>query len=90
MSHTLIFSSKDKWICTSDIGTVKKKVDIRYLNSLFMGESAEVDVLEYFNSCVESVEKKSKILQVFSDGPNVNLSFLRILDKHRRMLSSIH
>ena len=38
----------------------KERVDIRYLNSLFMGKSAEVDVLEYFNSCVESVEKKAK------------------------------
>ena len=25
MSHTVIFSSNDKWICTSNIGTVKKK-----------------------------------------------------------------
>ena len=49
----------------------------------FMGKSAAIDVLEHFNSCVESIEKH-KILQVFSDGPNVNLSFLKLLDEHRR------
>ena len=48
-----------------------------------MGKSAAVGVLEHFNSCVESIEK-NKILQVFSDEPNVNLSFLKILDEHRR------
>ena len=45
--------------------------------------SAVVDVFEYFNPSVESIEKP-KILQVFSDGPNVNLSHLKILDDHRR------
>ena len=50
-----------------------------------MGKSAAVDVLEHFNSCVESIEK-NEILQVFSDGPiNVNLSFLKILDEHKRV-----
>ena len=57
----------------SDIGTVKKKEWM----------SAVVDVLEHFNSCVEIIEE-NKILQVFSDVPNVNLSFLKILDEHRR------
>ena len=45
-----------------------------------MGKSAAVDVLEHFNSCVESSKKK---LQVFSDGLNVNLSLLKILNEHR-------
>ena len=58
------------------------RVNIHYLNSSFMGKSAAIDVLEHFNSCVESIEKH-KILQVFSDGPNVNLSFLKFLDEHR-------
>ena len=40
-------------------------------------------MLEHFNSCVESIEK-NKILQVFSDGPNVTLSFLKTPDEHRR------
>ena len=44
----------------SDIGTVKKRVDVHYLNRLFMGKSAAVGVLEHFNSCVESIEKKTK------------------------------
>ena len=30
------------------------------------------------------LKKNNKILQVFSDEPNVNLSFLKILDEHRR------
>ena len=49
-----------------------------------MGKSAAVAVLEHFNSCVKSIKKKIKFLQVFSDGPNVNLSFIKILDEHRR------
>ena len=59
------------------------RVNIHYLNSSFMGKSAAIDMLEHFNSCVESIEKH-KILKVFSDGPNVNLSFLKLLDEHRR------
>ena len=43
--------------------------------------SAVVDVFEYFNPCVESIEKP-KILQVFSDGPNINLPHLKILDDY--------
>ena len=47
-----------------------------------MGKSGALDVLEDFFSCVKSIEK-NKILQVFSNGLNVNLSFLKILDEHR-------
>ena len=78
-----MFSNKYKWICTSGIGTVKKKVDVHYLNSSFIGRSAAV-VLEHFNSCVESIEKKQQNFTISSGGPNVNLSFLKILDEHRR------
>ena len=48
-----------------------------------MGKSGAVDVFEHFDSYVENIESKNKILQVFSDEPNVNLSFLKILDEHR-------
>ena len=34
ISQTVMFSGKDKWICMSDIGTMKKEsVDVHYLNS---------------------------------------------------------
>ena len=39
-----------------------------------MGKSGALDVLEDFFSCAKSIEK-NKILQVFSNGLNVNLSF---------------
>ena len=61
----------------------KERVGVHFLNSLFMGKSAAADVLEHFNSRVESIEKEI-FLQFFSDEPNVNLSFLKILDERRR------
>ena len=61
ISQTVMFSGKDKWICTLDIGTMKKEsVDVHYLNSSLLEKSAAVDVFEHFNSCVESIEKKTK------------------------------
>ena len=60
ISQTVMFSGKEKWICTSDIGTMKKEsVDVHYLNSSLLEKSAAVDVFEHFNSCVESIEKKT-------------------------------
>ena len=53
-----------------------------YLNSSFMGKSAAVNVLEHFNTSVKSIEN-NKILQVFSDGPKVNLAFLRLNNEQR-------
>ena len=44
-----------------------------------MGKSG---ALKDFFSCAKSIEK-NKILQVFSNGLNVNLSFLKIVDEHR-------
>ena len=57
-------------------------MDAHYLNSSFIGKSAAVDYLNILNSCVESIVKKK--LQVFSDRPSVDLSFLKNLDEHRR------
>ena len=50
----------------------KERVDVHYSNSSFMGKLVAVDLL------------RKKILQVFSDGPNINLSYLKILNEHRR------
>ena len=56
-----MFSGKEKWICTSDIGTMKKEsVDFHYLNSSLLEKSAAVDVFEHFNSFVESIEKNKQ------------------------------
>ena len=62
----------------------KEKMDVNYLNSSCLGKSAAVDVLEHFNPCFNSIEKKKKKLQIFCDGPNFILSILKILDEHRR------
>ena len=52
----------------------KDRANVNYLNSFFMWKSSAVDVLEHFNSCLESIENP--------DGMNVSLSFLKILDEH--------
>ena len=58
-------------------------VSTRYLNSKFMGRSSAEDVLNTFLSCVSEIDK-AKILQVSSDGPNVNLLFLKNLNEQRQ------
>ena len=67
ISQTVMFSGKEKWICTSDIGTMKKEsVDVHYLNSSLLEKYAAVDVFEHFNSCVKSIEKKETKFFKFS------------------------
>ena len=58
-------------------------VSTRYLNSKFMGRSSAEDVLNTFLSCVSEIDK-AKILQVSSDGPSVNLLFLKNLNEQRQ------
>ena len=53
-----------------------------YLNSKFLGKVAGQDVYEKFNECISEVDE-NKLLQVSSDGPNVNLAFLDLLNEHR-------
>lgn len=60
----------------------ESKVVVRYLGSEFMGRSTANDVLITFLNGTKDVEK-SKMLQVSSDGPNVNLLFLKHLTKLR-------
>ena len=91
MSHTIMFASKTNgFACHISeqfffLNSEKESVDVHYLNSSFIGKSAVVNVLEQFNSCVESIETKIYMyITSFSDGPNVNLSFLNILDGDRR------
>ena len=61
----------------------------RYYNSAFLGKASEFlgitsaqDLYEKFISCLLEIEP-NKLLQVSSDGPNVNLAFLDILNRFR-------
>ena len=58
-------------------------VRTRYLKSEFMVRSTANDVLQTFLSGISDIDK-SKILQVSSDGPNVNLLFLFNLTEQRK------
>ena len=55
-----------------------KEVKSRYLNSVFLGHTHAIDLLEAFkNSLVELNNKK--IIQISMDGPNVNFTVLKNL-----------
>lgn len=58
------------------------RVSTRYLGSEFMGRSTADDILKTFDQGVSDLHKP-KLLQVSSDGPNVNLKFLKSLAKQR-------
>ena len=60
----------------------KNRVATRYYNSEFMGKASAKDIFESFNECLSGISK-SKLLQVSSDGPNVNLSFFNLLEESR-------
>ena len=52
------------------------QVATRYLGSEFLGRSIAQHVLETFSNGVDKPDQ-SKVLQVASDGPNVNVLFLK-------------
>ena len=54
----------------------------RNFNSKFLGKAAAQDIYEKFNECISELDE-NKLLQVSSDGPNVNLAFLDLLKEHR-------
>ena len=54
----------------------------RYYHSEFMGKASAKDVFESFSACLSGISE-SKLLQVSSDCPNVNLSFLDLLEEDR-------
>ena len=58
------------------------KVKTSYWNSEFLGK-ASADVFSKFNDCLSSLDR-SKILEVSSDGPNVNLAFLNLVHENRK------
>ena len=57
-------------------------VATQYFNSKFLGKAAAQDIYEKFNECISELDE-NKLLQVSSDGPNVNLAFLDLLNEHR-------
>ena len=56
----------------------KDVVATRYYSSEFLGTSSANDICSHFERCLDPLEKE-KLLQVSSDGPNVNLLLLKIL-----------
>ena len=52
------------------------RVCTRYMGSEFMGCSTIDDVLETFQNRISEVDE-SQVMQVSSDGPNLNLAFLK-------------
>ena len=48
-----------------------------------MGKASADDVFSKFNDCLSSLDR-SKILQVSSDEPNVNLAFLNLVHENRK------
>ena len=56
---------------------------MHYLDNYFMGKLSAKDVFENFDSSIQTIDK-TKLLQFFSDGPNVKLAFLELLKESRR------
>ena len=59
------------------------EVKTSYRNSEFLGKASTDDVFSKFNNCLTSLDH-SKIIQVSSDGPNVNLVFLNLGHENRK------
>ena len=57
-------------------------VATHYYHSEFMGKASAKDVFESFSACLSGISE-NKLLQVSSDGPKVNLSFLDLLEEDR-------
>ena len=61
------------------------KAETRYFTSEFLGQAKAEDILESYLKATEKLDQ-SKVLQVGSDGPNVNLLFLELLHQKRSIL----
>ena len=60
------------WYSSKDV------VATRYCSSEFLGKSPANDICSHLKTCLGPLEKE-KLLQVSSDGPNMNLLFLKVL-----------
>ena len=59
--------------------TEECKAETRYLTSEFLDRAKAEGILELFMKATSQLDQ-SKLLQVESDGPNVNLKFLELFD----------
>ena len=71
----------DVLVCFYDSNMIK--VSTRYVNSQFLDKSSAVDVLQKFEDANFELAKQ-KCIQISSDGPNVHLTFLSLLNEKRR------
>ena len=55
----------------------------RYATPEFLGPARHNDLYQNFLSSAEGMDEK-KLLQVWMDGPSVNLKFLRLLQSERK------
>ena len=61
------------------------QVEVRYWDSSFMGHCTSHDLKNHFNERISDLNL-SKILQVYIDGPSVNLKFHRDVQSSREEL----
>ena len=71
----------DLHICFWD--KTENPVKTFYWTSEFLGKASAEGVLLNYYQVISSLDE-NKILQISSDGSNVNLAFLNLLDKNRR------
>ena len=71
-----------KKTCIRYWDTTNNCVTTHYYNSEFMGKASAQDIYEKADQCLEKLEN-NKLIQISSEGPNVNLAFLDILKKKR-------
>ena len=65
---------------------IEKNVSItRYLTSEFLGGAKADDILKKFETAVgKKIDQSPNLLQISSDGPNVNLKFLEMYNEKRQ------
>ena len=64
--------------------TSKELAEARYLTSHVLGGEKADDILKKFETGVaKKIHKANDLLQVASDGPNVNLLFLKLYEEKK-------
>ena len=86
MNHLTVLQKKskkqkNKWICIFDFRILTKTL---WLQDAYLGKSSANDICSHFEQCLGPL-KKEKLLQVSSDGPDVNLLFSKSIQKSVRM-----
>ena len=73
--------------CYSILVQFKKLVENHYLTSEFLQGAKAEQLVEKYNA--SSMLDQSKLVQISSDGPNVNLKFLQIIKDRREELDHL-